>query len=199
LATIFYFLKEMLKLLLAILITVTSFDDLFVPPIYCVDLTKLYQSMDDADKCGQMTQLAFQVIEKEPIPANSPISPDYIPVDMAKLRTVIVEKRVGSIMNTGYDYAQEKVGWQRLITDIEQVAMETKLKIPVIYGVDSIHGATFIREAVLFPQPLSMAATFNVDIAFRVGEITAMETRAVGVPWNFNPVLDLGRQPLWSR
>ena len=65
--------------------------------------------------------------------------------------------------------------------------------------MDSIHGANYIREAVLFPQPLSMAASFNLEIAKKVGEITSIETRASGIPWNFNPVLDVGRQPLWPR
>ena len=43
------------------------------------------------------------------------------------------------------------------------------------------------------------AASFNLDIAENIGRITAEETRAVGIPWNFNPVLDVGRQPLWPR
>jgi len=49
------------------------------------------------------------------------------------------------------------------------------------------------------PQPLAMASSFNTNIARQVGEITAMETKAVGIPWNFNPVLDQGRNPLWPR
>jgi hypothetical protein len=44
-----------------------------------------------------------------------------------------------------------------------------------------------------------MASSFNTDIAEQVGSITAMETRATGIPWNFNPVLDIGRQHLWPR
>ncbi len=56
---------------------------------------------------------------------------------------------------------------------------------------------TFKREH--FPQSLAMASSFNLEIANEVSRITAMETRAVGIPWNFNPVLDVGRQPLWSR
>ena len=87
-----------------------------------------------------------------------------------------------------------------MIKQIQDVALnETRLKIPIIYGIDSIHGANYVQEGVLFPQPLSQAATFNRDVAHRIGEITALETRAIGVPWNFNPVLDIGRQPLWPR
>lgn len=125
---------------------------------------------------------------------------DDNPIDPDKLRIAIVEKRVGSILNTPYDNAAKKAMWQSMIRQIQDVALnQTRLKIPVIYGIDSIHGAGYIQEATLFPQPIGMAASFNVDNAFRDGGFTAMETRAVGIPWNFNPVLDVGRQPLWPR
>ena len=137
-----------------------------------------------------------KVIEKLPKPTD----PEENPIDEAKLRTAIIEKRVGSILNTPYDYAVRSTVWQKMITLIEDVALkETDLKIPIIYGIDSIHGANYIQEAILFPQPLSLGASFNVDLSYGSGMYTAMETRAVGIPWNFNPVLDVGRQPLWPR
>jgi beta-glucosidase-like glycosyl hydrolase len=69
----------------------------------------------------------------------------------------------------------------------------------VIYGIDSIHGANYVRGSTLFPQEIGMAATWNPALMQRVAEITAVETRAAGIPWTFSPVLDLGRQPLWPR
>lgn len=87
-----------------------------------------------------------------------------------------------------------------MIKQIQDVALnESPHKIPIIYGIDSIHGAGYIQEAILFPQPINMGATFNTDLVFQDGAFTALETRAVGIPWNFNPVLDVGRQPLWPR
>lgn len=161
-----------------------------------VDIAQLIKSLSAEEKCGQMTQVTFDVIAKDPAPTD----PDENPVDMDKLRNAVKNKNVGSILNVPYNLAQKALTWQKIIQSIQDVAMkETDKKIPVIYGVDSIHGANYIREAVLFPQPLSMAATFNRDIAFKVGVIVAMETRATGIPWNFSPVLDVGRQPLWSR
>ena len=53
--------------------------------------------------------------------------------------------------------------------------------------------------ATLFPQPLGMAATWNPELMMEGSRITAAETRAAGIPWNFSPVLDVGRQPLWPR
>ena len=155
----------------------------------------LMSKMTVEDKCGQMTQVTFDVIQKDPAPTD----PDENPVNMTKLVYAIKEKRVGSILNTPYDMAQKATTWQAIQKSINDVALDENLKIPVLYGVDSIHGATYIREATLFPQPISIAATFNVDIAGKIGRVTAEETRAVGIPWNFNPVLDVGRQPLWPR
>lgn len=161
-----------------------------------VDVLDLLSKMSIEDKCGQMTQITFDAIEKRPAPTD----PDENPVDLAKLLIAVRDKKVGSILNTPYNLAQKASTWQKIIRSIQDVALNnTSLKIPILYGIDSIHGANYIRESVLFPQPLAMAASFNVDIAHRVGEITALETRATGIPWNFNPVLDVGRQPLWPR
>ncbi|MBX9850278.1 MAG: glycoside hydrolase family 3 C-terminal domain-containing protein [Cytophagaceae bacterium] len=76
---------------------------------------------------------------------------------------------------------------------------QPKNQIPVLYGVDAIHGATYTSNATLFPQELGLAATWNPDFAEKTGSVTAYEIRASAIPWNFSPVLDLGRQPLWSR
>lgn len=71
--------------------------------------------------------------------------------------------------------------------------------VPIIYGIDSIHGATFVKGAALFPQALNLAATFNPTLAYNAGKITAKDTRAGGMNWIFAPVLGLGLQPLWAR
>jgi beta-glucosidase len=161
-----------------------------------VDIEALMKRMRVEDKCGQMTQVTFEVFEKRPQPTD----PSEIPIDLDKLMVALRNYRLGSLQNTPYNYAAQKDTWQKIIRLIQDIALnDTALKIPILYGIDSIHGANYIREGTLFSQPLSLAATFNVDFAFKVGEITALETRAVGIPWNFNPVLDVGRQLLWSR
>jgi beta-glucosidase len=73
------------------------------------------------------------------------------------------------------------------------------LQIPVLYGIDTIHGPNYIVGSTLFPQPLAMAATWNPELMLRGSQIAAAETRKAGIPWTFSPVLDAGRQPLWSR
>jgi beta-glucosidase len=69
----------------------------------------------------------------------------------------------------------------------------------VLYGIDTIHGPTYILGSTLFPQPLGMAATWNPELMLKGSQIAAAETRKAGIPWTFSPVLDAGRQPLWAR
>ena len=159
------------------------------------DIKDLLGRMDLYDKCGQMTHVTFDVIAKE----KDNILFNEDPVDLNKLKTAVVEKRVGSIQNTPQDVAQKASVWQTIIKHIHDETLNTKLKIPVLYAIDSIHGANYIQEAVLFPQPLGQAASFNLELAEKIGEIVAKETRAVGIPWNFSPVMDIGRQPVWPR
>lgn len=158
-----------------------------------MDVQKLFDSMTLEEKCGQMTQICFGIIQSHSLFSSSSI-------DEKKLVNAIRDNGVGSIFHLPNISAESAKNSQKIIKRVQDVALnETRARIPILYGIDSIHGANFIQEAVLFPQPLNQAATFNRDVARRVGEITALETRAVGIPWNFNPVLDIGRQPLWPR
>jgi beta-glucosidase len=112
----------------------------------------LMNKMSVEDKCGQMTQVTFDVISK-PGPLSNP---DENPIEPEKLLIAIRDKRVGSILATPYSIAQKAATWQNIITSIQDQALTYNLKIPVLYGLDSIHGANYIRESTLFPQPLSM-------------------------------------------
>ncbi|CAK4437315.1 unnamed protein product, partial [Aphanomyces euteiches] len=69
----------------------------------------------------------------------------------------------------------------------------------MIYGIDTTHGAGFVHGATLFPQPLAGASSFNLDLIYRMGEIEAKDSLAVGLPWIFSPILGLAMQPKWSR
>ena len=155
----------------------------------------LISKMSIEEKVGQMTQLNLDVISKgEVYNLKEPHE-----LDEAKLRKAIVEYKVGSILNCGgHTYTKEH--WYEIIHRIQELATkETKLKIPILYGIDAIHGVNYTVGATLFPQPLAQAATWNPQLAEQAAAITAYEVRASGIPWNFSPVLDIGRQPLWSR
>lgn len=154
----------------------------------------LLAKMTLEEKVGQMTQVTLQVVSKVQGTRNQ-----MHQLDDAKLEEAIKKYHVGSILNV-YDVAHSIEYWHEIINKIQNIATkETRLGIPVLYGIDAIHGTTYTKGGTLFPQAISMAATWNTDLEKEAGKITAYETRASGIPWNFYPVMDIGRQPLWPR
>ena len=145
------------------------------------------------EKVGEMTQLTLQAISRSPATDSTPLV-----LDTAKLENVLVRHNVGSILNV-HDVAYTPRQWQELIRTLQRATERKRLKIPLLYGIDAVHGHNYMVGATLFPQNLGMAATWNPGLVRRAGEVTAVETRASGIPWNFAPVLDAGRQPLWPR
>ena len=157
----------------------------------------LLEEMTLEEKVGQMAQITLDVIGKGDSRYNS-----YEPfsIDTAMLRKAILEYHVGSVLNTTNNYALTPAKWNEIISFIQQIAMEeSRMKIPVVYGIDAIHGVTYTDGATIFPQQITLAATFNPLHAYNMARVTAYETRASGIPWNFSPVLDLGADPRFSR
>jgi beta-glucosidase len=153
---------------------------------------RLVSEMTLEEKVGQMTQLTLEQFSKEEIRGT-------LILDPKKLRDGIVGHSLGSILNCG-GQARTVQNWQEMITQMQDLATkETRLGIPIIYGIDTIHGANYVLGATIFPQNIAMAATRNTELMQEVGVIAALETRAAGIPWNFAPVLGLARQPMWPR
>jgi len=154
----------------------------------------LLTKMTVEEKAGEMTQLSLDMIcEGESYNVKEPLT-----INKDKLKKVIQQYHVGSILNVGTS-AHPPARWQEIITDIQQEAAKTRLKIPVLYGIDAIHGANYTLGSTLYPQPLGVAASWNPALAERLGAITAYECRASGIPWNFSPAMDICRYPVWSR
>src|SRR2546429_465711 len=157
---------------------------------YTQRVEALLRQMTLEEKVGQMTQLQIGMVTTG--------SNQTIEIDPAKLEKAVVHYGVGSILNVR-DQPLPADQWHDGIRKIQEASHRTRLKIPVIYGIDSIHGANYVQGTTLFPQEIGMAATWDPELMRRLGEVTGMETRAAGIPWTFSPVLDLGRQPLWPR
>ena len=152
----------------------------------------LLAQMTVEEKVGQMTQLTLSALAKDSTNASDP------ELDPKKIETAIEKYKIGSVLNVvATTFTQDK--WYEVMKQIQTSASKTRLKIPVLYGIDAIHGATYTKGSTLFPQELAMASSWNPALAEQAGSITAYEVRASATPWNFSPVLDLGRQPLWSR
>ena len=114
------------------------------------------------------------------------------------LDTCISKHKVGSLLNAPGGRAGTIEQWQHWIGLIQEKSMKY-LGIPDIYGLDHNHGVTYTQGGTLFPQPINLAASFNTELARSGAEITAYESRAGNCPWVYNPVIDLGRDPRWSR
>src|SRR5882762_4590610 len=151
---------------------------------------KLLGQMTLKGKIGQMTQLEIGMVTDG--------MDQSIRINSEKLHKAVAEYGVGSILNV-HDQALSVEKWHEIIRAIQEEAKKTRLHVPVLYGIDTIHGPNYIAEGTLFPQPLAMAATWNPELMLRGSQIAAAETRKAGIPWSFSPVLDAGRQPLWSR
>ncbi len=114
------------------------------------------------------------------------------------LDTLISKYKVGSILNAPGTRAATLEQWQKWIQLIQKKSMK-HIGIPDIYGLDHNHGVTYTQGGTLFPQPINLGASFNIELARTMARVTAYESRAGNCPWVYNPVLDLGRDPRWSR
>ena len=126
----------------------------------------LLKRMTLEEKVGQMTQLAIGMVSSG--------SDQELKVDPEKLDKAVVKYGVGSILNVA-DQAMTVDHWHEIISQIQGAAKKTRLGIPVLYGIDSIHGANYVQGATLFPQEIGMAATWNPELMKRGAEISAME------------------------
>ena len=153
-------------------------------------VSELLSKMTIEEKIGQMTQITVTHFE---IKSNPGV---FV---MSKLQEAIQNYHIGSILNVPNPGAPTIKKWNEVITTISNEANKTRLKIPVLYGIDAIHGSSYTTGATLFPQQIGIAATFNTSIAKKGSEISAYETRASSIPWVFSPDLDLPRNPAWSR
>ena len=149
---------------------------------------KVLKGMTLKEKAGQLVQLSIMVLEDDTHEAIDPV----------KLDKIIGEYKVGSILNVMHDAAHSREHTANMIRQIQEKSMDV-LGIPCIYGLDMIHGASYLIEGSLYPQEINLGATFNREYARMMGEAMAYETRAAQCPWVFSPVMDLGRDPRWPR
>jgi len=153
-------------------------------------------NMTIEQKIGQMAQINLTVI------ANGPdkwSSFEPLQIDKDRIEKAINKYHVGSILNTTNNRARDISTWNKIIDEIQSYALSSETAIPILYGIDGIHGATYIDGATMFPQQIGTAATWDIKNSFNMGMVTAYETRAAGIPWNFSPVLDLGQDPRFPR
>jgi beta-glucosidase len=132
------------------------------------------------EKIGQMTQVEKNSIEKEDITGRF----------------------IGSLLSGGGGYPQgdnTPQGWAEMVNEFQEYALRTRLGIPLIYGVDAVHGHNNVRGAVVFPHNIGLGATRDPDLLRRIGQVTAQEVAATGVHWNFGPCVAVPQDIRWGR
>lgn len=150
----------------------------------------LLSRMTLAEKIGQMTQLDITLINLTSVQRD-------VRLDVGKAREQILTHHIGSFLN---GEAVPPADWFVFMDELTRIAAEeSRLGIPILYGIDHIHGAGYVQGATLFPQSISLGATFDPEHARRCGRVTARESAGLGHHWVFAPVLDLGVNPLWPR
>ena len=146
---------------------------------------KVLRGMTLEEKIGQMTQIAITAIAD---------GTELTAAGDSILRTY----KVGSVLNTPGDVCQTPEAYDKLVAEINRISIE-ETGIPTLYGLDHIHGTSYVLGGTLFPQEIAIAATFNRQHAYNMGKVAAYESRAANVPWTFSPTMDLGRNPAWPR
>ena len=156
-------------------------------PVMYTDHTKpaeervedLLSHMTLEEKIGQMTQ-----VEKNSIQSGD-ISKYYL----------------GSILSGGGGSPEENTpqAWYAMVEGYQQEALATRLQIPIIYGVDAVHGHGNLLNATVFPHNIGLGATHNPELVERIGRATAEEMLATGIPWNFAPVVAVVQDVRWGR
>ncbi len=132
------------------------------------------------EKIGQMTQVEKNAIQ---------------PGDVTRYY-------IGSILSGGGGYPSSDnspEGWAKMVDGFQSAALETPLAIPLIYGVDAVHGHSNLKGATIFPHNIGLGAANDPELVEKIGRATAEEMRATGIPWNFAPVLAVVRDVRWGR
>jgi beta-glucosidase len=141
----------------------------------------LLSRMTLQEKVGQMEQTERAVVFNDPSPIN--------------------KLNLGSILSGGGSTPTENTpeAWADMIDRFQAEALKTRLKIPILYGIDSVHGDGNLLGATVFPHNIGLGATRDPDLVRRIAKITAEETRATGPQWTFSPCICAARDDRWGR
>jgi beta-glucosidase len=149
--------------------------------VYDAEAKKILAQMTLEEKVGQMTQPDHEQIK-----------------DLSEVETLFL----GSVLSGGN--SDPKAGnslqaWTDLYDSLQQRALKTRLGIPLLYGVDAVHGHNNVLGAVIFPHNIGLGATRNAKLVERISRLTAEETRATGPQWTFAPCVASVRDIRWGR
>jgi beta-glucosidase len=141
----------------------------------------LLQRMNFAEKIGQMTQADSDVLKKHP--------------------GDVEEYFLGSVLSGGNSNPSDNTPetWRNFAAGFQKRALQTRLKIPLLYGIDAVHGHNNVLGAVVFPHNVGLGATHNPALVERAARVTAEEIAGTGMHWAFAPCVAVSQNIRWGR
>ena len=141
---------------------------------------KLIQSMTLDEKVGQMTQIDQRFLDT-----------------ITDLSTY----SIGSLLSGGGSHPKvnEPQAWLDMYNSYQSETLKSRLQIPLIYGIDAVHGHNNVYGATIFPQNIGLGATNNPELIFKISEATSIEVAATGIDWTFSPCLSSPEDYRWGR
>jgi beta-glucosidase len=163
----------------------------------------LLHRMTLEEKVGQMDQIVISKLKAPSPPANGDCSGgNNDPLQPTCLQNVLITNHTGAILAGGTDNPRDNTGkgWAEQYNAIQHDAIDhSRLHVPIIFGVDAVHGFGHPYQATLFPQSIGMGATWDPAMVLAAGAATRQQLLAAGGNWDFAPVQDLARDDRWGR
>src|SRR3954464_11798787 len=163
----------------------------------------LLSRMTLEEKIGQMDQIVVGRLRAASDPSNGECNGDNTTqVQPSCLQRVLGTYNVGSILSGGTDNPPDNTGhgWADLYNTVQRYAIEhSRLHIPILYGVDAVHGFGHPTDATLMPHEIGQGASWDPQLTHATGDAVRQQLVAVGTTWDFAPVQDLARDNRWGR
>ncbi|WP_258098608.1 glycoside hydrolase family 3 N-terminal domain-containing protein [Marinoscillum pacificum] len=157
----------------------------------------LLSKMTLEEKVGQMSQYVGLFHLQKSADLNTPI--DLMADDANAFYPGLSGKDLYDLIKTGRIGSFLHVLTAKEANELQKAAQQTRLKIPLLIGIDAIHGNALYEGATVYPTPLSLASTWDTLLVKTIAQQTAREMRATGSHWAFSPNVDVARDPRWGR
>jgi beta-glucosidase len=171
-------------------------DPIYLDSFHSIEarVTDLMSRMTLEDKVYQMNQFVGLEHMKKGNPDDDKENNDaqgfYKTLSVNDVSKMCEEGKIGSFLHV---LTAEEANY------LQELALKSPLKIPVLIGIDAIHGNALVSGTTVYPSPIGLASTWNDDFLYSVGKQTAKEMRASGSHWAFTPNIDILRDPRWGR
>ncbi|MBF0208412.1 MAG: beta-glucosidase, partial [Oligoflexia bacterium] len=142
-------------------------------------IKKLLEQMTLEEKIGQMVQAERKTTTPEDVK-------NYF---------------LGSLLSGGGSSpgSNQREDWLAMVNEYQQAALSTRMRIPILYGIDAVHGHNNVYGAVIFPHNIGLGAANDPALMERIAAVTAEEVLATGITWIFSPCVAIVKDPRWGR